>query len=105
VIIFTVGCSRWFITNYFQVGSDVAGLTTTAEKTLDGKHYVLSGEKKWVTQGRWATHGLVAARTGPVGAKGISMFIVPLDNEKISKRKIENSGVSSSGKNILSQVP
>ncbi|GLI79132.1 hypothetical protein PoHVEF18_007458 [Penicillium ochrochloron] len=84
-----------------QIGSDVAGLTTTAKKTLDGKHYVLSGEKKWVTQGRWATHGLVAARTGPVGAKGISMFIVPLDNEKISKRKIENSGVSSSGSTYM----
>lgn len=69
----------------------------TAAKTLDGSRYVLNGEKKWITQGRWADHGLVAARTGPSGAKGISVFIVPLNTKGISRRKMENSGVSSSG--------
>jgi alkylation response protein AidB-like acyl-CoA dehydrogenase len=89
--------------NYFReltqhiAGSDVAGLTTTAEKTDDGKQYVLNGEKKWVTQGRWADHALCAARTGPEGAKGISIFIVPLDSKGVSRKKLENSGVSSSG--------
>lgn len=75
----------------------MAGLTTTAKKSPDGKNYVLNGEKKWITQGQWADHGLVAARTGPNNAKGISVFIVPLDTKGISKRKMENSGVSSSG--------
>lgn len=28
-----------------SVGSDVANLTTTAEKTPDGKHYIVNGEK------------------------------------------------------------
>ncbi|KAJ6002964.1 hypothetical protein N7451_005511 [Penicillium sp. IBT 35674x] len=82
-------------------GSDVAGLTTTAKKTPDGKHYVLNGEKKWVTQGQWADHGLVAARTGPANAKGLSVFIVPLATKGISRRKIENSGVSSSGSTFM----
>jgi alkylation response protein AidB-like acyl-CoA dehydrogenase len=72
-------------------------LTTTAKKTPDGKHYILNGEKKWVTQGQWADHGLVAVRTGPATAKGLSVFIVPLATKGISRRKIENSGVSSSG--------
>ena len=27
-------------------GSDVRNLTTTAEKTPDGKHYIVNGEKK-----------------------------------------------------------
>lgn len=75
----------------------MAGLTTTARKSADGKYYTINGEKKWVTQGRWADHGLVAARTGPAGAKGISVFIVPLNVKGISRRKMENSGVSSSG--------
>ncbi|CAL5869154.1 uncharacterized protein PFLUO_LOCUS3382 [Penicillium psychrofluorescens] len=84
-----------------SIGSDVAGLTTTAKKTTDGKFYVINGEKKWVTQGRWANHALVAARTGPGGAKGISMFIVPLAVKGVSRRKIENSGVSSSGSTYM----
>lgn len=81
------------------VGSDVAGLTTIATKSADGKSYVINGEKKWVTQGRWADVALVAARTGPPTAKGISVFIVPLNSKGISRRKMKNSGVSSSGKN------
>lgn len=32
-------------------GSDVAGLRTTAQKTPDGKHYVINGTKKWITNG------------------------------------------------------
>jgi len=30
-------------------GSDVAGIRTTAEKTPDGKHYIINGTKKWVS--------------------------------------------------------
>lgn len=29
-----------------SAGSDVRNLTTTAEKTPDGKHYIVNGEKK-----------------------------------------------------------
>jgi len=29
-----------------SAGSDVKGITTTAEKTADGKHYIVNGEKK-----------------------------------------------------------
>lgn len=32
-------------------GSDVAGLRTTAKKTPDGKHYIINGTKKWITNG------------------------------------------------------
>lgn len=82
----------------FPVGSDVAGLITTAKRSADGKSYLINGEKKWVTQGQKADVGLIAARTGPPTAKGISVFIVPLDSKGISRRKMENSGVNSSGK-------
>ena len=30
-----------------EAGSDVANIHTTAEKTPDGKHYVVNGTKKW----------------------------------------------------------
>lgn len=32
-------------------GSDVAGLKTTATKTEDGKHWIINGTKKWITNG------------------------------------------------------
>lgn len=30
-----------------EAGSDVANIHTTAEKTSDGKHYIVNGTKKW----------------------------------------------------------
>lgn len=30
-----------------DAGSDVANITTTAEKSADGKHYIINGTKKW----------------------------------------------------------
>lgn len=32
-------------------GSDVQGLKTTAKKTKDGKHWIVNGTKKWITNG------------------------------------------------------
>lgn len=82
-------------------GSDVAGLTTTAEKTKDGKHWVINGEKKWITQGQLATHALCAARTGPPGAKGLTVFILDMKMPGIQGKKMYNSGVSSSGSTFI----
>ncbi|KAJ5243275.1 uncharacterized protein N7469_001602 [Penicillium citrinum] len=42
-----------------------------------------------------------ATRTGPPTAKGISVFIVPLNSKGISRRKMENSGVNSSGSTFM----
>ena len=36
-------------------GSDVMGLKTTAKKTEDGKHWIISGTKKWITNGQYVT--------------------------------------------------
>ena len=58
-----------------EVGSDPAGLTTTAELSADGKHYILNGEKLWCTNGTIAELMVVMARTG----KKISAFIVEAD--------------------------
>jgi acyl-CoA dehydrogenase len=59
-----------------QSGSDVANSTMTA--TLDGDHYVLNGEKTWISNGGIADVYTTFARTGDAaGAKGLSAFIVP----------------------------
>ncbi|EQK98867.1 hypothetical protein G6O67_008604 [Ophiocordyceps sinensis] len=45
-------------------GSDVAGLRTTAEKTPDGKHYIVNGTKKWITNATWCDYFVTGVRTG-----------------------------------------
>ena len=55
------------------VGSDPAGLSTTAVLSEDGKHWILNGEKLWCTNGTVADVMVVMARTGP---KKITAFIV-----------------------------
>lgn len=59
-------------------GSDVANSTMTAK--LDGDHYVLDGEKTWISNGGIADVYTVFARTGDApGAGGLSAFIVAAD--------------------------
>ena len=58
-----------------DAGSDVAALACAA--ALDGDHYVLNGEKTWISNGGIADMYVVFARTGEApGARGISAFIV-----------------------------
>jgi acyl-CoA dehydrogenase len=60
-------------------GSDAAALSTTARR--DGPHWVLDGEKTWISNGGIADVYCVFARTGEApGAKGISAFVVPADS-------------------------
>lgn len=61
-----------------QSGSDVANSTMTAEE--DGDHFVLNGEKTWISNGGISDVYTVFARTGGApGAKGLSAFVVPAD--------------------------
>jgi acyl-CoA dehydrogenase len=64
-------------------GSDVANIAMTAR--LSGNHYVLDGEKTWISNGGIADVYVVFARTGEApGAKGLSAFIVPGDISGLS---------------------
>ena len=54
-------------------GSDVTGIATTAAR--DGDHWVLRGQKTFVTNGINADLVLVAARTGPDPYTGLSLFV------------------------------
>jgi len=58
-----------------DAGSDVASMTTTAEKK--GDTYVLNGTKMWITNGPIADVAVVYAKTNPdLQHAGISAFIV-----------------------------
>eukprot|EP00937_MAST-01D_sp_MAST-1D-sp2_P008065 g8065.t1 len=59
-------------------GSDVANIATTARLTADGEHYVLHGEKVFITSGVRADYITTAVRTGPPGsgAGGVSLLVV-----------------------------
>ncbi|KAH8697376.1 putative acyl-CoA dehydrogenase [Talaromyces proteolyticus] len=83
-----------------DAGSDVANITTTAEKSPDGKEYIINGTKKWITNGIWADYTTMAVRTGPPGsgAKGLSLLVVPLKNYPgVTMRPIKVCGSETSG--------
>jgi alkylation response protein AidB-like acyl-CoA dehydrogenase len=64
-----------FALSEIEAGSDVAALSTSARLVND--HYVLDGEKTWISNGGIADFYVVFARTGEApGARGISAFVV-----------------------------
>ncbi len=66
-------------------GSDLQGVTTTARR--DGNHYVLSGQKTFITNGQNANLIVVVAKTDPsMGAKGTSLFVVETDGAEGFRR-------------------
>jgi len=65
-----------------DTGSDLAGMSTTAEK--DGDEYVLNGEKYWIGNGVEADWVTLYAKTGddPDNRYGnYSLFVVPTDTD------------------------
>lgn len=62
-----------------SAGSDAAKMRTTA--VLDGDEWVINGEKKFITNGNVARYCVLAAVTDKsAGYKGISSFVVDLEN-------------------------
>lgn len=83
-----------------DAGSDVAGITTTAVKSADGKHYIINGTKKWITNGIWTDWASMAVRTGPEGsgAAGLSMLVVPLKGQQgVTMRHLKVGGSACAG--------
>lgn len=76
-------------------GSDVANIKTTAVKK--GDHYLVNGEKKWITNGIFADFFSVAVRTGGPGMGGISMLLIEKTMPGVATRRMDCQGVWSSG--------
>jgi len=78
-------------------GSDVASLRTEAVKTADGKHYIVNGEKKWITNGVFADYFTTAVRTGGPGMGGVSLLLIEKTMPGVTTRQMKCSGVWPSG--------
>jgi acyl-CoA dehydrogenase len=62
-------------------GSDLQGMMTTARR--EGDHYILNGQKTFISNGAHASLIIVAAKTDALaGAKGISLFVVETEKSE-----------------------
>jgi acyl-CoA dehydrogenase len=72
-----------------EAGSDSASIRTTAVK--DGDHYILNGEKIYVTSGERCDVVVVWANVDPsAGRAGIKSFIVERDNPGMTLDRLEH---------------
>jgi len=73
-------------------GSDVAALRTTAVR--DGDHYVVNGEKTFITSGLRADYLTVAVRTDPAakGAAGLSLLLVEGGSPGLTRSPLAKMG-------------
>ena len=69
-------------------GSDVAGLSTRAER--DGDEWVLNGQKVWTTLAHISSFGLIIARTNPEVPKhqGMTAFLVDMKAPGVEVRPL-----------------
>ena len=77
-----------------NAGLNTLKLSTKAEK--QGEHYIVSGQKIWISTAQVANKILLLARTTPVedakGTEGLSLFYTDLDRSCIDVREIEKMG-------------
>jgi acyl-CoA dehydrogenase len=71
-------------------GSDVAQLRTSARR--DGDHYVLNGQKAFITSGMRADYITTAVRTGGPGASGISLILVEGHSPGLTRTRLAKMG-------------
>jgi alkylation response protein AidB-like acyl-CoA dehydrogenase len=72
-----------------HVGSDASALRTNAVK--DGDHYVINGDKQFITSGQHGDVAIVIAVTDKAaGKKGMSAFIVPTATPGYTVARLED---------------
>ncbi len=83
----------------FAVTEPGTGLNTPKLRTRavrQGDHYVVSGQKVWISTAQVASKLLLLARTTPLeeakGTHGLSLFYTDLDRRSIEVREIEKMG-------------
>jgi alkylation response protein AidB-like acyl-CoA dehydrogenase len=71
-------------------GSDLAGLRTKAELSLDGSKWIINGQKIWTTGAHFATHMFCLVRTEPDAPKhaGISYLLVDIRQPGVTVRPL-----------------
>jgi acyl-CoA dehydrogenase len=84
----------------FAVTEPDAGLDTTSLKVRAerrGDHYVISGQKIWISTAQVANKALILARTTPLGevkrkTDGLSLFYTDIDRSHVAIRPIDKMG-------------
>jgi acyl-CoA dehydrogenase len=73
-------------------GSDVAGLKTTAIR--QGDHYLVNGEKTFITSGIRADYFTTAVRTNPAnkGAGGVSLLLIERETKGFTRTPLKKTG-------------
>jgi acyl-CoA dehydrogenase len=69
-----------------DAGSDSSSITTRA--TRDGDHYLIDGQKVFISRVEQSDLMLLLARTGGPGAEGLSLFLVDLRAGGVETRRI-----------------
>jgi alkylation response protein AidB-like acyl-CoA dehydrogenase len=86
-----IACGKKFISLAISeptAGSDIMAVKTTAVK--QGDHYIVNGQKKWITGGCMADYLTTLVRTGEEGdIFGLSMLLIPTNLEGVSRRKMK----------------
>ncbi|MBM3378265.1 MAG: acyl-CoA dehydrogenase [Betaproteobacteria bacterium] len=86
-----------------DTGLNTLKLRTTARR--DGDHYVVDGQKIWISTAQVAQKMLLLARTTPLeeshGTKGLSLFYVDLDRRHVSVHEIDKMGRKAVDSNLL----
>ena len=74
-------------------GSDLQGIATTA--VLDGDHYVVNGQKTFISNGILSDFVIVAVKTDPAaGAQGVSLLVVERGMEGFERgRNLDKIGL------------
>lgn len=81
-------------------GSDAAAIRTRAVR--DGDYYVISGEKTSISGGMQADAAFMTAKTDPeAGARGVTLFYVPLTESGVSRSVFRDMGNTSAGRASL----
>ncbi|BFM15567.1 acyl-CoA dehydrogenase family protein [Maricurvus nonylphenolicus] len=68
-------------------GSDVASLQTTARR--EGDYYIVNGSKTFISGGMHANWTSTAVRTGGDGPEGVSMLLIPMDLDGVSRTALD----------------
>jgi alkylation response protein AidB-like acyl-CoA dehydrogenase len=73
-----------------DAGSDLAGLKATAVAAGDdpANGWTLNGQKVWCSNGQFAEFGILMARTGDAGHRGISFFLLDMSLPGIDVRPL-----------------
>ncbi|MCU0470205.1 MAG: acyl-CoA dehydrogenase family protein [Arcicella sp.] len=78
-----------------NAGSDVSAILTTAVR--EGDFYVINGSKTFITNGTYGDFITLTCKTNTAaGANGVSLIVVDLDTEGVSRTKLNKMGWHSS---------